>query len=328
MSAPAIHEPLVPPSNPLDPLADRLYVIKTLVPPEGVPIRFQVASLSERFWSFAIDLALIGAMLTGLAMASALVLRGVSEQLAGVIAALFFLGSFLLVNFYFTFLEIRWHGRTVGKRWLRLRVIDAAGAPLKADAIIARNLMRDVEWILPVVVLLQPQILWPGAPAYAAFAGAGWLFVVLLLPAFNREHRRAGDLVGGTLVVRQPRAPLLVDLAAQPPHARDPAARFAFTDRQLSIYGITELQVLENLLRAPRPAAGAISLVCAKITARIGWHGEVPRNQHLVFLREFYRAQRSHLEHRLLLGRRKLSKRDPGDHSNTAPSSASRPPSR
>ena len=43
--------------------------------------------------------------------------------------------SFFLRNFYFVYTELHWGGQTLGKRWLKLRVISRDGGPLTAEAI-------------------------------------------------------------------------------------------------------------------------------------------------------------------------------------------------
>ncbi|MFN0060445.1 MAG: RDD family protein [Planctomycetota bacterium] len=288
---------------------------KLILPPEGVPLTFTVATLGERGGAFLLDLIAIGLLLTGVSLCFGLVMSlPDSEFIEQLMAAVLLVVFFLLFNFYFTFFEVRWHGRTIGKRILGIRVIDAAGGQLRADAIIARNLMRDVEWLLPLGIILNPQVLWPGAPASMALVGAGWLVVLALLPAFNSEHRRVGDLVGGTVVVRNPKATLLRDLAIES-NVEAATDGFLFTAAQLETYGVFELQVLEQLLRAEKPGAREMAMVAQKICKRITWEGEAPATAQATaeFLRSFYRAQRAHLERKLLLGQRK-------EHKNAPPS--------
>ena len=68
-----------------------------------------------------------------------------------------FVISFLLRSFYFTFFELRWKGATPGKRSLGLRVIDAHGGALSSDAVLVRNLTREVEVFLPLAALFQAE---------------------------------------------------------------------------------------------------------------------------------------------------------------------------
>jgi hypothetical protein len=88
---------------------------------------------------------------------------------------------------------------------------------------------------------------------------------------------------------------------------------FQFTDPQLQVYGVKELQVLEDVLRRPRntETARLMEEVRDRIRRRIGW-GErnVGSRETESFLRDFYTAQRALLERRKNLG---LEKRDKFD---------------
>jgi hypothetical protein len=134
----------------------------------------------------------------------------------------------------------------------------------------------------------------------------GWLFVFALLPFFNRDRLRVGDLVAGTLVVCNPTVGLLRDLAGE--EEKSELQRFAFTSAQLDVYGIYELQVLEEVLRGQHQLGHdeAVAAVAAKVVAKIAW-GSPPREAE-PFLRAFYGALRARLEQKLLLGRRKENK--------------------
>jgi uncharacterized RDD family membrane protein YckC len=222
---------------------------------------------------------------------------------ADLVLAFMLLAVFLVWTFYFAFFELSWQGQTPGKRKLRLRVIDASGGPLRAEAVLARNLTREAELLLPLLALSSGEAVFPGAPGIARLAALAWLAMFGLLPLFNRDRLRVGDLLAGTVVVRQPRAVLLEDLAAQPP-----PGEIAFTPAQLDVYGIYELQVLEGVLRQTGPnRAPVLTSVAAKIREKIGWEGEVAPEP---FLWSFYRALRGRLEGRLLLGKRRASKHD------------------
>jgi uncharacterized RDD family membrane protein YckC len=239
--------------------------------------------------------------------------------------------GFLLWNFYFIYFEAHRGGVTFGKRKAELRVISRDGGPLTAEAIFARNLMRNLELNLPAMVLLAPEQMLPEAPGWGRPLAATWLLVFALMPLFNRDRLRCGDLVAGTMVVKAPAAVLLADLAdrgadrsgepAERPAARRspavpapaaPPEELSFTRQQLDIYGVHELQVLEDLLRRDDQGtlAGRVLVeVCDKIKTKIGWprdRWEVPPRR---FLDAFYRAQRALLEQKMLFGQRQERKR-------------------
>ncbi len=278
--------------------------LREVVTPEGVPIRFAVALAGDRLGAFLLDfLAIILIVIAVVVPLAVLAARGhIPGDVVGAVAVL---AVFLVRTFYFAFFELSWQGQTPGKRKLRIRAIDARGGPLDAEAIIARNLTRELELFLPVTALFAPQLLFPGAPGWAALAAAAWMLVFGLMPLFNRDRLRVGDLVAGTVVVRSPDAVLLEDLAAA--SARE---QFAFGDAQLDVYGIYELQVLENVLRGRgRPGhAEAVRTVAAKVRAKIGWEGGTVADE--PFLEAFYGALRARLEKRLLFGRRRADKHD------------------
>jgi uncharacterized RDD family membrane protein YckC len=278
-----------------------------IVTPEGVALSFPIASAGDRAGAFLIDFAVMVAaqVLVFLLLSAAGVGAGWTLALGNVLL-------FLLQNAYFVWFESRWQGSTPGKRATGIRVIDARGGTLTVDAVVARNLARVLEVFLPLAVVVSPEALWPDAPSWARLAASGWIFVFALLPLFNRERLRVGDLIAGTCVVWAPKAVLLEDQTRARPRlgAAEPPPPSAFTDAQLDVYGIYELQVLEDVLRrsASRGAEDrdAVRAVATKIAQKIRW--TAPVTDPGAFLREFYAALRDRLERRMLVGRRKEDK--------------------
>jgi len=279
-----------------------------LLTPEGVPLELAIAPAGSRLAAFAVDFLLM-------ATATALgVLLLVSLGSAAAVGAALVL-SFVLWNGYFLFFELRWQGRSPGKRWLDLQVVSRDGGPLTTGAVLARNLMRELEFYLPLKLLLAPELLYGPAPGWAQLVCSGWAFAFLALPLLNRDRARAGDLVAGTLVVVRPRARLLPDAAALrlgPVSARAAEASLVFRDEQLDMYGIRELQVLEELLRQEARQGlpfEVLRAVCDRICIKVAWGRPVPDPEVLAFLQAFYRAQRQRLEQRLLMGERREQKK-------------------
>jgi uncharacterized RDD family membrane protein YckC len=283
-----------------------------LVTPEGVALPFEIASAVDRVAALALDLFLVHvvvAALSGLAALSAVTDAG------SVAASVALLAGFLLRSFYFTYFEIRRGGSTPGKRRLGLRVISRQSGALGAEAVFARNLTREIEVFVPLTVVLAPRALLPELPGWAALAGSAWLLLFGVLPLLNRERLRVGDLVGGTVVVCMPAATLLEDLAAARGDAAvEPAARPAhvFTTAQLDLYGIRELQLLEDLLRRPESAVPShlLEAVAARIKRKMRWPKEARPSDPRRFLEDFYAAQRARLEHKMLFGVRQERKKD------------------
>lgn len=299
---------------------------REIITPEGIPIQFTLASIGERATALLIDAAIIVGVVLGVATVAALAAPGKDDW----ISALALLMITLLRHFYFAYFELRGHGATPGKRAAGIRVIDARGGSLEASAVLARNLVRELELWMPMTFLLASSMVWPDAPVWMWVAACGWLVVVALLPLFNKDHLRVGDLIGGTLVVVQPKVQLRADLADRRPRttalpvtaggaaataggapSRPAAPTYAFTEAQLEVYGIYELQVLEGLLRGEAAAdAGAVATVADKIRTKIQYAEGGPPGDDERFLRDFYAALRAHLEKRLLFGKRREDKHD------------------
>ncbi|NIA71816.1 RDD family protein [Pelagibius litoralis] len=305
----ATTNPTAAPPQP-KPAAARPRSERRIVTPEGVPLTFQLAERGERAAAVLIDLVIM-LLALGLVVLGVVVLSwqiGFSEFIIGVTLLVFF----LIRTFYFIYFELRWQGATPGKRALGLRVIDRAGGYLRPDAIFSRNILREVELFLPMTLLLAgPE---DGSSGWINLLTLGWLSVFALLPFFNKDRLRAGDIVAGTWVVSAPKTFLLSDVAAgaktrqESTQTTDP--EFPFSRSQLEVYGIYELQTLEDVLRQKGPQTQETLLeVTKRVQSKIGWTGE-DRVDPRRFLEAFYAAQRAHLESRLLFGERRENKHD------------------
>ena len=279
--------------------------LREVLTPEGVPLHFRVATAGDRAAAFLLDLLLVAIATVLLVLLASLALGGPG---GGVPIAIALVGAFLLRSFYFMGFELRWRGMTPGKKRLGLRVIDRHGGALTTEAVVSRNLVRDLEVFLPLGALVAPEQLWDSAPGWAMALALVWLAFCALLPLFNRDRLRVGDLVGGTLVVASPGAVLLTDLVAATQPAVGQGTQYTFSEAQLDVYGIYELQVLEDVLRrdAARPNPSELAAIADRIRKKITWQGEVRDTQR--FLREFYAALRARNEKRLLFGKRKADK--------------------
>ncbi|MBL9189338.1 MAG: RDD family protein [Opitutaceae bacterium] len=147
--------------------------------PEGVAFSFRLASPVLRAGAFAIDALAVGAAWSVLAVVFSL-LRLLSADVAGLVATV---GYFLLSQGYGIATEWLWRGQTIGKRVMRLRVVDARGLRLTFAQVALRNVLRFVD-ALPVCYLV------------------GGLAALLSVRA-----QRLGDLAADTLVVWEPAEP-------------------------------------------------------------------------------------------------------------------------
>jgi uncharacterized RDD family membrane protein YckC len=128
-----------------------------------------VAALIDTAWMLALLLA-VGFTLFVLALEAAPL-----ELLAGIGVAVV---SLVLVVFPLAF-ELGSRGQTPGKRMMQIRVVSADGSPASSGQLLLRNLLRLVD-----------------------FLPSGYAVGAVAMFASQREQR-LGDLVAGTLVIRE-----------------------------------------------------------------------------------------------------------------------------
>ena len=203
--------------------------------PERVPLHFALASIGNRFLACAIDHAIQWLAIAVIAIASLILANFSSIELLIASApkwvyALMALLLFLIFSSYFAFFEWLWNGQTPGKRWLKLRVIREDGRPITFWEASVRNLLRTLD-ILPF-------------PFYS---------IGLIAVFSSARDQRVGDMVAGTVVVREreAEAPAFAEVFASP--VSDPALRRSFkpVDFTASLSSLTdaEIQVVETFLR-------------------------------------------------------------------------------
>ena len=283
---------------------------RTLITPEGVDLRLKLANAGQRAGAFMIDFFLLIAILvifTIILVSAGIGTIGASgEDGVELVTILWLLGFFLLRNFYFIAFEVGRRSATLGKRWLGLRVVARDGGRLTADAVIARNLMREIEIFLPLSFMSGGD----GVDGAIALVGFLWAAIFLFFPLFNKDRLRAGDIIAGTWVVHAPRRKLEVDLGSA---NHEDGAEFLFTDEQLDAYGEYELQTLENVLRAGN--RDTQENVAATIRGKIGWEWHEDEDPN-AFLSAYYAALGKRLERRMLFGNRRKDKFDTEEDRN------------
>ena len=209
-----------------------ILVIET---PERVPLHFALASIGNRFIACAIDHAVqvLTIALIGLTAVILMSFPSIEQVIAGApkwVLAVMILMLFLIFAGYFAFFEWAWSGQTPGKRWLKLRVLREDGRPITFWEAAVRNLLRTLD--------MMP------APFYS----------IGLISVFSTNRdQRVGDMVAGTVVVREreAEAPEFSQVFATP--VSDPALRRSFkpVDFTASLSSLTEaeIQVVETFLR-------------------------------------------------------------------------------
>lgn len=214
----------------------------TVLSPEHVAIELRGAGLGRRFAAALLDLVVAGTLAGFAAELSGLLPGAIGALAAPTLAFLCFWG-------YHVLFELRGDGRTLGKRLLRLRVVDVRGLPVGPAQSMVRNVVRILD--------LMP-------------AGGLGMLCALIDPA----HRRLGDLAAGTVVVEDVDPP---DLGLAGGHARrvnsldQPRIRHAVRHR----IGLEEREFLASLcLRAEALDAQVrydlFEAVGADLRARLG----------------------------------------------------------
>lgn len=113
-----------------------------------------------------------------------LIRAGITAGLAIVFSALGKMGTgltlilmFLLEWFYPVFFEVARNGRTPGKKWMGIRVVNDDGTPITFGPSLVRNLLRVVDF-LPLAYLTG-----------------------IVASLCNHQFKRLGDLAAGTMVI-------------------------------------------------------------------------------------------------------------------------------
>ncbi|HEV8136651.1 MAG TPA: RDD family protein [Pyrinomonadaceae bacterium] len=203
--------------------------------PERVPLHFGLASIGNRFIACAIDhaiqtFALVLIFLGFLLLADTTNVESAFSTAPKWVYAVMIIVLFLILTGYFAFFEWLWSGQTPGKRWLKLRVIREDGRPITFWEASVRNLIRSFD--------MMP------APFYS----------IGLISVFSTTRdQRVGDMVAGTVVVREreAEAPAFAKVFASP--VSDPALRRSFKPvnftGDLNSLTESEIQVVETFLR-------------------------------------------------------------------------------
>jgi uncharacterized RDD family membrane protein YckC len=211
---------------------DETLVIET---PERVPLHFALASTGNRFLACAFDhfLQVLAIAVMGLFVFWWIGFSDLERWAQGApkwVLALLLVAVFALWSGYFVLFEWAWSGQTPGKRWLRLRVIREDGRPVTFWEAAARNLVRILD--------MEP------FPLYSV--GLVSVFV-------SGRDQRLGDLVAGTVVVREreAQAPTFDQVFSAP--TSDAALRRSFKPfpfrADLSALDEREVEVVEAYLR-------------------------------------------------------------------------------
>ncbi len=167
--------------------------------PELVVLTYSVAGVGSRVLAGLTDLLICAGMLVVVAIAIKMLGGGLSligDRSASWGAAVLLLSQFVVLWGYYVLFEGLMDGQTPGKRLHRLRVVRDGGYSVTFGVSAVRNLVRLLD--------MQPGVFY--------LVGLTSLF-------FTKRGRRLGDLVAGTIVVRED-----VRMVAEPARSKTVAA--------------------------------------------------------------------------------------------------------
>ncbi len=141
--------------------------------PEGISFELPLAGFFSRFLALVLDQAVI---ITGITVITTI--SNIAGVLSGDLAISFFIiMQFLISMGYGILFEWIWNGQTIGKKALKIQVIDQMGMRLTFPQVVIRNLIRMVD-MLPALY---------GFGSISAF--------------ISPYNKRLGDIAANTIVI-------------------------------------------------------------------------------------------------------------------------------
>ena len=226
--------------------------------PEHVVLDYEIAGLGSRALAAILDTILLVIWLIGLSFIVLRLAASLGEWLVAVLTVL----GFLSVWGYFTFFEGLRNGQTPGKRRLGIRVVSDTGHAVTFGAAVARNLLRIADFMPPPYLI-----------------GA-------ILVALHPRGKRLGDLVAGTVVVRD-----------RPTESAPMPLSRSGAEPEEALAGVPELPdeefhfLREFAERAPQLPGEVRARVAGRLTERLAarYPGRVPDPE--LFLTTLYRDE-------------------------------------
>ncbi|MEM1333281.1 MAG: RDD family protein [Actinomycetota bacterium] len=148
-----------------------------IVTPEAVVLDLRTAGFALRIIAGLVDLTIVAVLIAISSIVTLLATGADGSTAATLLGIIVFAALFAYPILWETF----WRGRTPGKAILRLRAVNVDGSPLRLKDATLRAMGGVVDKVLP-----------PGGIT-------GALFVTL-----TPRHQRVGDLIAGTIVIRDP----------------------------------------------------------------------------------------------------------------------------
>lgn len=150
-----------------------------IITPEAVVLEFETAGTASRVLSALIDFTLQFIAFTIVVFATAFTASSTGTAGNWVVTAVLILAVFLILLGYPAAVETLWNGRSVGMAAAGLRVVTVEGGPVRFRHAAIRTSVGMVElWVTL------------GIPA-------------MLATILSRRNQRLGDMVAGTIVLRE-----------------------------------------------------------------------------------------------------------------------------
>jgi uncharacterized RDD family membrane protein YckC len=241
----------------------------TIETPEQISLEFPLAGLGSRGYALCVDtlIQIIVALIIFFIVAFTTRDLQRSWVPAGnweMAIAVFLL--FCLYWGYFAIFEILWNGQTPGKRQAKIRVISASGRPITVFEGIGRNLMRAID-------------------------SFGLYLVGAVVCAIDKQNRRLGDMVAGTVVVHEVEEQGVFYWYGQEKSASAPSVT-----HEIAALTEQEFQLVETFLTRRLDIPNLQRLASAQaIAARMGERLHIPKDQRPsdeAFLEEISRRYR------------------------------------
>ncbi|MDQ3547402.1 MAG: RDD family protein [Chloroflexota bacterium] len=199
--------------------------------PEQIGLEYDIAGLGTRLMAAIVDTIFLG-LIAGVVVCLGIfgltaVFASISdESTANAVAlALVALVFFFVIWGYFVLFETIWHGQSPGKRWTGLRVIQEGGYPIGFSHAAIRNIVRIADF-LPFLYII----------------GA----IVMLV---DSRSRRLGDLVAGTIVIKEQQEVSLASIGSDQPVPPWPAAATGQPFPESPTNGFSDASQIPNLSR-------------------------------------------------------------------------------
>ena len=260
----------------------------TVETPENVVLEFELAGIGSRAGAVLYDTVAIVFLYMIVVFTGAMVAAGLGYAGVGgggaILQAMLVLAGFAVQWGYFLAFEALRAGQTPGKKRMGIRVVMETGHPVTPQAAAVRNLVRIVDFL------------------------PGFYFIGILFVLFQKQHKRLGDLVAGTIVVRDKAEDLTILEETVSEALPLATAGFALTKPQLTD---DEFALVERYLERRRALPPALRLKMSRdLVRRLAERFPDREKSYDAFLLRVHESE----------GRLRESLRNPAEkHGNSAP---------